>query len=85
MNNKQEEKRYTPKVEVDASKFQGKKIDYRMNQYDGFEIVVDGKKVGSDDLSSSQAEYIVKLLGDAEKNKDNSVLQNWYKTAVKDL
>jgi hypothetical protein len=75
----------TPKVEIDASKFQGKKIDYRMNQYDGFEIVIDGKKVGDDDLSSSTAEYIVKLLGDAEKNKDNSVLQNWYKTAIKDL
>jgi hypothetical protein len=75
----------TPKVEIDASKFQGKKIDYRMNQYDGFEIIIDGKKVGDDDLSSSTAEYIVKLLGDAEKNKDNSVLQNWYKTAIKDL
>ena len=75
----------TPKVEIDASKFQGKKIDYRMNQYDGFEIIIDGKKVGDDDLSSSTAEYIVKLLGDVEKNKDNSVLQNWYKTAIKDL
>jgi hypothetical protein len=75
----------TPKVEIDASKFQGKKIDYRMNQYDGFEIIIDDKKVGDDDLSSSTAEYIVKLLGDAENNKDNSVLQNWYKTAIKDL
>jgi hypothetical protein len=75
----------TPKVEIDASKFQGKTIDYRMNQYDGFEIVIDGKKVGADDLSSSQAKYIIDLLKDVEKNKDNSVLQNWYKSAVKDL
>jgi hypothetical protein len=75
----------TPKVEIDASKFQGKTIDYRMNQYDGFEIVIDGKKVGADDLSSSQAKYIIDLLKDVEKNKDNSVLQNWYKSAGKDL
>jgi hypothetical protein len=75
----------TPKVEIDPSKFQDKKIDYRMNQYDGFEIVIDGKKVGDDDLSSSNAKYIVDLLKDVEKNKDNSVLQGWYKTAIKDL
>ena len=75
----------TPKVEIDSSKFQGKYINYRMNQYDGFEIVIDDKKVGNDDLSSSTARYIVDLLKDVEKNKDNSVLQNWYKTAIKDL
>ena len=75
----------TPKVEIDASNFEGKKIDYRMNQYDGFEIVIDGKKVGNDDLSSSTARYIVDLLKNVEKNKDNSVLQGWYKTAIKDF
>ena len=74
-----------PQTEIDASKFQGKNISYRMNQYDGFEVVIDGKTVGNPDLSSSQAKYIVSLLGDAEKNKNDHTLQNWYKTAIKDI
>jgi len=74
-----------PQTEIDASKFQGKNISYRMNQYDGFEIVIDGKTVGNPDLSSSQAKYIVSLLGDAEKNKNDHTLQSWYKTAIKDI
>ena len=75
----------TPQTEIDASKFQGKNISYRMNQYDGFEVVIDGKTVGNPDLSSSQAKYIVGLLGDVEKNKNDYTLQSWYKTAIKDI
>ena len=72
---------YPPKpVDIDTSKFEGKTIDYRMNQYDGFEITVDGEVMGDRDLSSFQAKYIVDLLKDVEANKNNQSLQSWYKT-----
>lgn len=71
-------------VAIDPSLLAGKKIEAVMWDYPDYVITVNGKPVGTM-FSKSEKESLVSALNDIENNKDNPVVQNWYKTAAADL
>jgi hypothetical protein len=79
----------TPKPEqpinVDLSKLADKKINAVVWDYPDYVITVDQKPIGTM-LSKADAERIVGVLNSKDgESLGTPLLQNWYKSAVKDL
>ena len=73
-----------PSVEIDTSLLAGKKIDSTLWDYPDYVITVDGKPIGMM-VDKSEQEQLVSLLSDVENNKNNPLVQKWYRTAVEEL
>ena len=73
-----------PSVEIDTSLLAGKKIDSTLWDYPDYVITIDGKPIGMM-VDKSEQEQLVSLLSDIENNKNNPLVQKWYRTAVEEL
>ena len=71
-------------VEIDTSLLAGKKISSTLWDYPDYVITIDGKPRGMM-VDKSEQEQLIGLLSDIENNKDNPLVQRWYKTAVEEL
>jgi hypothetical protein len=73
-----------PSIEIDPSLLTGKKIGSTLWDYPDYVITIDGKPRGMM-VDKSEQEQLVSLLSDIENNKDNPLVQKWYRTAVEEL
>jgi hypothetical protein len=71
-------------VTIDPSLLAGKKIEAVMWDYPDYVVAVDGKPVGMM-FSKNEKDSLISALNDIENNKDNPLVQQWYKSASNDL